>query len=177
MTGHPFVETWLLHGTLGGGLLLLLVWGLASRCRQPARKQRLGEWGMAAALVFALLSLALTAVATAAFDHQLKPRSPDGAPAGWQAAVVGAANAARLVFPPLLLAGLALAGISDLLKGVSEMTLPRLWPRRLWPRRLWPRRGAGQPPPPPVRRVARPEVGRIVLSSERYLSPQPPKGR
>ena len=117
-------------------------------------------------LVFALLSLALTAVATAAFDHHLKPRSPDGAPAGWQAALVGAANAARLVFPPLLLAGLASAGISDLLKGVSELRLPRLWPRR----------GAGQPPPP-LRRVARPEAGRLALRSERSLSPGSPKRR
>jgi beta-lactamase regulating signal transducer with metallopeptidase domain len=57
MTRLPIVETWLLHGTLGGGLLLLLAWGLASRCRQPARKQRLGEWGMAAALVFSVLCL------------------------------------------------------------------------------------------------------------------------
>lgn len=74
-------------------------------------------------LVFALLSLALMAVAVAAFDHQLKPRSPAGVPAGWQAALVGAANAARLVFPPLLLAGLALVGLSDLLKVVSERLL------------------------------------------------------
>lgn len=138
--------------------------------RVPARpwERREGAADVAyGALVFALLSLALTAVATAAFDHQLKPRSPDGAPAGWQAALVGAANAARLVFPPLLLAGLALAGISDLLKGVSEMRLPRLWPRR----------GAGQPPLPPLRRVARPEAGRLPLRSERYLSPESPKRR
>jgi hypothetical protein len=137
--------------------------------RVPARPWELRE-GAAdvayGALVFALLSLALTAVATAAFDHHLKPRSPDGAPAGWQAALVGAANAARLVFPPLLLAGLASAGISDLLKGVSELRLPRLWPRR----------GAGQPPPP-LRRVARPEAGRLALRSERSLSPGSPKRR
>jgi hypothetical protein len=140
--------------------------------RVPARPWELREGaaeGAYAALVFALLSLALTAVATAAFDHQLKPRSPDGVPPGWQPALVGAANAARLVFPPLLLAALVLVGISDLLKGVSEMTLPRL--------RLWPRRGAAEPAPPPLRQVARPEAGRFPLRSERYMNPESPKGR
>src|SRR5205807_2021363 len=40
-----------------GGLVLLLAWGLARRTRQPARRQRVGEWGLAAALVVALLSV------------------------------------------------------------------------------------------------------------------------
>ena len=138
--------------------------------RVPARPWELRE-GAAdvayGALVFVLLSLALTAVATAAVEHQQKPRAPDRVPAGWQTALVGAANVARLVFPPLLLAGLALVGVSDLLKGVSEVRLPRLWPRRR----------AGQPTPPPLRCVARPEAGRLTLRTERYLSPEPPAGR
>lgn len=48
---------WLLHTAIGGGLLLLLV-ALAFRLvRSPARQQRLGEWGVAAALLLSLLSL------------------------------------------------------------------------------------------------------------------------
>jgi beta-lactamase regulating signal transducer with metallopeptidase domain len=58
MSEHwAFFEEWLLHSTLGGGLLLLLTWGLMRRCRQPARRQRLGEWGITAALLLAVLSL------------------------------------------------------------------------------------------------------------------------
>jgi beta-lactamase regulating signal transducer with metallopeptidase domain len=48
---------WLLHSAVGGGLLLLLTCLLIRRTRQPARRQRLGELGLAAALVLALLSL------------------------------------------------------------------------------------------------------------------------
>jgi beta-lactamase regulating signal transducer with metallopeptidase domain/exonuclease VII small subunit len=47
---------WLLHCAAGGGLLLLLTCLLIRRTRQPARRQRLGELGLAAALVLALLS-------------------------------------------------------------------------------------------------------------------------
>jgi hypothetical protein len=52
------LATWLLRSALGGGLLLLLAWWLARRIRQPARRQRLAEWGVLAALVMAVLSLA-----------------------------------------------------------------------------------------------------------------------
>src|SRR5262249_39789584 len=48
---------WWLHSALCGGLILLVVCALAFACRQPAWKQRLGEWGMLAALVVAVLSL------------------------------------------------------------------------------------------------------------------------
>ena len=48
---------WLLHSAVGGGLLLLLTCLLIRRTRQPARRQRLGELGLAAALILALLSL------------------------------------------------------------------------------------------------------------------------
>ncbi|HYT87949.1 MAG TPA: hypothetical protein VEL76_04460, partial [Gemmataceae bacterium] len=57
MSSWTTAGTWLLHCGVGGGLLLLLTCFLVSRARQPAIKQRLGEWGLAAALVVALLSL------------------------------------------------------------------------------------------------------------------------
>jgi beta-lactamase regulating signal transducer with metallopeptidase domain len=48
---------WLLHTMAGGGLLLLLAW-LAMRCvGGPARRQRLGEWAVVAAVVLSVLSL------------------------------------------------------------------------------------------------------------------------
>src|SRR5438477_10805963 len=46
---------WLLHAALGGGLLLLLTWLVVHWVRQPARQQRLAEWGVAASLVLAVL--------------------------------------------------------------------------------------------------------------------------
>jgi beta-lactamase regulating signal transducer with metallopeptidase domain len=49
---------WLLHSAIGGGTLLLLANCVMLLVRQPARRQRLGEWAMAAALIVALLSLA-----------------------------------------------------------------------------------------------------------------------
>src|SRR5262245_23709279 len=48
---------WLLHCAVGGGLLLLLTCALMARTGQPVRRQRLGEWGLAAALALAVLSL------------------------------------------------------------------------------------------------------------------------
>src|SRR6266478_6720958 len=48
---------WLVRSVVGGGLLLLLTWVLIKRTRQPARRQRLGEWGVVAALLLAVLSL------------------------------------------------------------------------------------------------------------------------
>jgi beta-lactamase regulating signal transducer with metallopeptidase domain len=49
---------WLLHTALGGGLIVLVAWIWLRFVRQPARQQRLGEMGMAAALLVAILSLA-----------------------------------------------------------------------------------------------------------------------
>src|SRR5437660_69219 len=48
---------WLIRSVVGGGMLLLLTWVLIKRTRQPARRQRLGEWGVVAALLLAVLSL------------------------------------------------------------------------------------------------------------------------
>jgi beta-lactamase regulating signal transducer with metallopeptidase domain len=49
---------WLLHTAVGGSVLLLLAWLLTKAVRQPARRQRVGEWGVVAALALAALSLA-----------------------------------------------------------------------------------------------------------------------
>jgi beta-lactamase regulating signal transducer with metallopeptidase domain len=49
--------SWLVHTVLGGDLLLLACWGCMRRVAGPARQQRLGEYGMLAALVLAVLSL------------------------------------------------------------------------------------------------------------------------
>src|SRR5712691_7293374 len=48
---------WLVRSVVGGGLLLLLTWVLIKRTRQPARRQRLGEWGVVAAMLLAVLNL------------------------------------------------------------------------------------------------------------------------
>jgi beta-lactamase regulating signal transducer with metallopeptidase domain len=57
MSETPTAFAWLLRNAVGGGLLLLLAWILMKRHRQPARQQRLGEWGLVAALLLAVLSL------------------------------------------------------------------------------------------------------------------------
>jgi beta-lactamase regulating signal transducer with metallopeptidase domain len=46
----PTFDNWLLHSAAGGSLLLLVAWKLTWWCRQPARRQRLGEMGLCAAL-------------------------------------------------------------------------------------------------------------------------------
>jgi beta-lactamase regulating signal transducer with metallopeptidase domain/membrane-associated protease RseP (regulator of RpoE activity) len=51
----PSFDFWLLRSAAGGGLLLLVTWALMQTCRQPAWRQRLGEWGQAAALLMAVL--------------------------------------------------------------------------------------------------------------------------
>lgn len=121
-------------------------------------------------LVFILLSLVLSAVAVAALGEQFKLRSADGEPIAWPAALVAAANSARLLFPPLLLAVLALVGVSDLFKSVSTVRLPRVRLRR--PRLLsFRRRASGQPQPPPpsippaYALMRRPGLNRMVTDS------------
>lgn len=49
---------WLIHVAVVGGLLLLLTTAAMAATRSPARRQRLGEWGLLAALVLAVLSAA-----------------------------------------------------------------------------------------------------------------------
>jgi beta-lactamase regulating signal transducer with metallopeptidase domain/C-terminal processing protease CtpA/Prc len=51
--------SWLLQSAAAGGVLLLLTQGLARFVRQPARRQRLCEYGVLAALLAAALSLLL----------------------------------------------------------------------------------------------------------------------
>jgi hypothetical protein len=99
------------------------------------------------ALVFVLLSLTLSAAMVAGFGETLKLKSADGEAVAWQSALVAAANTARLLFTPLLLAGLALVGASDLLKPISAIRLPRPRLFRL-PRLSLRRRSAGHAPPP-----------------------------
>jgi hypothetical protein len=48
---------WLGRTAVGGGFLLLLVWGMMRFPRQPVRRQHLGEWGVFAALLLAALCL------------------------------------------------------------------------------------------------------------------------
>ena len=48
--------TWMLHTAIGGGILLLVTCVLMRWTRQPVRRQRLGDWGMTAALAVALCS-------------------------------------------------------------------------------------------------------------------------
>jgi hypothetical protein len=120
------------------------------------------------ALVFVLLSLPLTAVTVAALGEQFKLDTPEGEAVVWQPALVAAANSARLLFPPLLLAGLALIGVSDLLKSMSNVWLPRM-PRL--PRFSLRRGSAGHAPPsiplPPA--VAEPRrPGRIRMVTDAY---------
>lgn len=51
------LDTWLVRSAVGGGLLLFLAWGTMCVLRQPARRQRLGEWAAAAGILLAALSL------------------------------------------------------------------------------------------------------------------------
>ena len=50
------IARWMLHAGIGGGLILALTLLAMRRVRQPARRQRLGEAGAAAALALAILA-------------------------------------------------------------------------------------------------------------------------
>jgi beta-lactamase regulating signal transducer with metallopeptidase domain len=50
--------TWLVRAALGGGLVLLVAWWRVRRIESPARRQRLAEGALVAALFVALLGLA-----------------------------------------------------------------------------------------------------------------------
>jgi beta-lactamase regulating signal transducer with metallopeptidase domain len=52
------IGRWLIQSALGGGTVLLITWAVMRRIGQPARRQRVGEIGVAAALAAAVLSLA-----------------------------------------------------------------------------------------------------------------------
>src|SRR5260370_10214369 len=76
---------WLLRSVIGGGVLLLLTWLFMSKTRQPARRQRLGEWGLGVAMLFAILNLGpvwipvltrTTANTQTPIDDQQQPPSP-----------------------------------------------------------------------------------------------------
>ncbi len=55
---EALLTRWLLHVLVVGNLLLLLVWLLMKYVREPARRQRIGEWGLVAVLFLPLLCLA-----------------------------------------------------------------------------------------------------------------------
>lgn len=57
MSGATVLD-WLLHTLMGGGALLLAARLMMGRLAAPARRQRLGEWAIAAGLLLALLSAA-----------------------------------------------------------------------------------------------------------------------
>jgi beta-lactamase regulating signal transducer with metallopeptidase domain len=67
-------EGWLFRSVVGGGVLLLLTWLLMSKTRQPARRQRLGEWGLGVAMLFAILNLGPVWIPVFA---KTTPASPD----------------------------------------------------------------------------------------------------
>src|SRR5947209_6319614 len=73
---------WLLHTAVGGGLLLLAAGVLMARTRPVARRQRLGEWAVAAALLLAALSL-----------------GPAWLPVTWPAPVLASVGDASLAVP------------------------------------------------------------------------------
>lgn len=164
-----------------GALVLfpLLSLRVPTRWREGRPGAAEGAYGV---LVFVLLCLALIPVVLAGLGDQLKLNPPaEGEALVWQPAVVGAANAARLVFPPLMLAALALIGVSDVLHSVSVARLPRLaWLPRLPKLPKLPRLSLGrgttsrpQAPvclPPPV--VAQRGPTRIRLSTDAYGNPQ-----
>jgi hypothetical protein len=81
--------SWLLPGVLSGGLLLLVAGVLGRFTAAPARRQRLGEWAVAAALAAVVLSLgprwlsiqvAPLAPPEAAPEFQGAPETADAAP-------------------------------------------------------------------------------------------------
>jgi hypothetical protein len=125
------------------------------------------------ALVFVLVSLMLSAAMVAGFGETLKLKSSDGEPVAWQSALVAAANTVRFLFPPLLLAGLALVGVSDLLKSISTVRLPRPHLLRL-PRLSLRRKSAAQSnAPPPIRPVfsVPRQPARVRMMTDAYGNP------
>jgi beta-lactamase regulating signal transducer with metallopeptidase domain len=57
MNPGPTFTNWWIHSAAGGGLLLLLAWSWMRRGTQPAWRQRVGEWGLLAALLINVLAL------------------------------------------------------------------------------------------------------------------------
>jgi hypothetical protein len=150
-------------------------------CLRIATRLREGRPGTAdrayGALVFVLFTLAMAPVAIATFGDKLNPNTTEGETIAWQTLVVSAANSARLLFPPLLLAVLALVGVSDFFKELSWIRLPqfgRLGRVRLPRLSLW-RRSASQAPPaipqpPAIGNPNRP--ARIRMTMDAYGAPE-----
>jgi beta-lactamase regulating signal transducer with metallopeptidase domain len=77
------IGQWLLHSAVGGGTLMLLALAAMRWTRQPARRQRLGECGIVAALMAAVLSLAPAWLLVSV------PASPPETPSAFQARNLG----------------------------------------------------------------------------------------
>ena len=149
---HPARYVW--WNLYLGALVLfpLLCLRVPTRYREHRPYTADAAYGM---LVFVLLSVALSAVTVAALGETFKPAPPaEGVPSGWEPLLVSAANAARLLFPPLLLGGLALAGVSDVLKSVSAVRVPV--PHVAW------RPGAPRMPRWRLPRLRLPKLSRLV---------------
>src|SRR4051812_13402498 len=71
---------WWLRSATGGGLLLLLAWLLMCRSSQPARRQRLGETAVAAALLLAVLSLGPSWLVLPVLFREKEPAPVETAP-------------------------------------------------------------------------------------------------
>ncbi len=80
VTWPPFAG-WLLHSAVGGGLLLLLALPMMRACRQPARRQRLGESALLAALAVCILNLGPSWITLPLFpSEQFVPPAPASQP-------------------------------------------------------------------------------------------------
>jgi beta-lactamase regulating signal transducer with metallopeptidase domain len=92
------VGAWVCHTAAGGGLLLLLAWALMRWTRQPARQQRLGECGLAAALLLAALSVGpawLPVVLPLPEPAAVSEASAGPVPAAWDASPAALAPAGQ----------------------------------------------------------------------------------
>jgi Zn-dependent protease with chaperone function len=151
MSGESVLAVWLLRTAAGGGLLLLACWLWQRRLKEPALRQRLGEWAVAAALVVAVtaalpawLSIpvpAPRAEAIPAAEAAAEPLAflalPEPAAEPWGLADVllaGAAAVAAAMLGHWLLANLAVWWLLRKRRpappGVAELFAEMAWPRR-----------------------------------------------
>src|SRR5262245_25862674 len=105
MNPHWLVlDAWLVRSALGGGLLLLLAWAVMHALRQPARRQRLGEWAALAGIFLAALSL-LPAWLTVAYSVPMEsPAAPVAEFAALQETAASSADDSDTLLAAALLA-------------------------------------------------------------------------
>jgi len=83
LSWHDLAE-WLLRMALGGGLVLLLAWFVLRWISEPARRQRLGEWSVAAALLLAVLCLTPGWLALPILPHESPVPDASSTPVAFQ---------------------------------------------------------------------------------------------